>query len=183
MSFKEYYANQAGSGIATYSGFRYQKGHGFFGRMIKGSILPLIKKVLPFLKDQLLDTGVNFSSNLMESGSFKDAAKKTAKKKLGQLAKEGLSKVEKYAQDGSGFNKCGLPLKKRKRGPKMTSRVCTKGSKKRSKPKGKKKTNKKKKKVVKKSKKGYKRKQVDMAYVRSFKGKKTKSRLAQSTNF
>lgn len=183
MNFNDYYANQAGTGIATYSGFRYQKGHGFFGRMIKGSILPLIKKVLPYLKDQLLDTGKEFGRNIMTSDDFKTAAKKTAKRKLGDVATDALLKVKSMTQDGSGFNTCGLPVRKRAKRKlgktKATKRLTKRGPKKQSR-KLKRKIKKTKKKRI-----SYKRKSVDMAYVRSFRGKnkKNKSKKKYLENF
>lgn len=177
MSFNEYYLNQAGSGIATYSGYRYQKGHGFFGRMIKGSILPLIKKVLPYLKDQVIDTGREFGRNILTSDNFKQAATRTAKRKLGDIATDALERVKSMTQEGSGFNTCGIPLNKRPRKSFKKStlkrmkvkRRTTKRLTKRGPKRAKKKSSKKKRTV-------YKRKTIDMAYVRSFRGKGKKAR-------
>ena len=39
----EYYTNQAGTGITPFSGVRYQKGAGFFGRLVTKTILPLLR--------------------------------------------------------------------------------------------------------------------------------------------
>lgn len=201
MNFHDYYVNQAGTGIATYSGFRYQKGHGFFGRMIKGSILPLIKKVLPYLKDQLIDTGKEFGRNIMTSDDFKTAAKKTAKRKIGDIASDALERVKTMTQEGSGFNTCGLPIKRGKRMKKMRIGVSKKrvgrvkrrspGKQRRKRRKTPRKTPKKgprkstKKAPKSKRKNVYKRKTVDMAYVRSFRGKnkKSKSRKKHLENF
>lgn len=47
--FLQYYG-QSGRGIAHYSGHEYQRGHGFLGRVIKGGIVPVISKILPYLK-------------------------------------------------------------------------------------------------------------------------------------
>lgn len=188
MSFDDYYLNQAGTGIATYSGFRFQKGHGFFGRMIKGSILPLIKKVLPYLKDQLFDTGREFGNNIMTSNNFKEAAKKTAKRKIGDLATVALQKVKSMTQDGSGFNTCGVSSRKKRSqiGIGRKLRIKRKSSKMtRKAEKSIKKSRKKRKSPVKKKRKGgYKRGKVDMAWVRSFRGKKkNQSKKTSLENF
>lgn len=39
-NLEEFYINQAGSGITGFSGVRYQRGSGFFGRLMKGAIMP-----------------------------------------------------------------------------------------------------------------------------------------------
>lgn len=174
MSFDQYYLNQAGTGIAIYSGSKYQKGHGFFGRMIKGSIMPLIKKILPYLKDQLFDTGREFGNAVMTSNSFKEAAKKTAKKKLGDFATDALEKVKTMTQEGSGFNTCGLPFRKKRSRSVRKVRKAKKSKLKRNAKKRVKKGSKTRKRTRKS---GYKRGKVDMAYVRSFRGKKRGNKL------
>lgn len=49
MTYKDFYINQAGSGIDIYSGYRHSdlKGNGFFGRLIGSAVLPILKKIGP----------------------------------------------------------------------------------------------------------------------------------------
>ncbi|RWS05321.1 uncharacterized protein B4U79_06148, partial [Dinothrombium tinctorium] len=41
----EFYIDQAGNGYPFFAGLRYQRGHGWFGRLFKGGVLPLIRYV------------------------------------------------------------------------------------------------------------------------------------------
>jgi len=58
--------NQAGNGISGFSGVRYQKGHGFFGRLINNAVLPLIK----FLGKNFLNAGAKVANDLVDSDDF-----------------------------------------------------------------------------------------------------------------
>jgi len=90
----DYYEQQAGNGIATYAGLRFQKGHGFLGRFFKGMIFPLIRKALPHVANLAL-TSANEIANEVKSGkNFKSAAKQTLKRKAIDLAQEGLTKLK-----------------------------------------------------------------------------------------
>ena len=51
--YSEYYVNQAGYGISGFSGVRYQRGKGFFGKRFSGALIPLLK----FLRPMALSTG------------------------------------------------------------------------------------------------------------------------------
>lgn len=53
-----YYAHQAGTGVATYSGVRYQRGNGFFGRLMKGGILRLLR----YLGERGLETAATVAT-------------------------------------------------------------------------------------------------------------------------
>jgi hypothetical protein len=45
--YTTYYVNQVGSGLPGFQGIRYQRGHGFFGRLFSNTILPFVKQLLP----------------------------------------------------------------------------------------------------------------------------------------
>ena len=99
----DYYVNQAGTGIAPFEGVRFQRGHGFFSNFIKGRLLPILKSVLPYLGRNALDAGVNIAQNLKDGNSFKEATKKTLKKKAYDMAEDGLVTLKK--QSGLGIRR------------------------------------------------------------------------------
>lgn len=101
--FERYYVAQAGNGIAGFNGVRYQKGKGFFGRILSGAVFPLLK----FLGKNFLQTGVNVANDVLGSDDFsleniKSKTKKnintTASKYLGDDFKmfKGEGKKRKY---------------------------------------------------------------------------------------
>ena len=78
-SFDEYYVNQAGNGIAGFSGVRYQKGNVFFGRLFNNAVLPFIK----YLGKNVLKTGANIATDLVDSDDFSlDNIKDVGKRRL-----------------------------------------------------------------------------------------------------
>ena len=101
---EEYYYNQAGSGIGGFSGLRYQKGNGFFGRLISGTVLPLLKKVLPFLGRTAMETGIGIAKDVSEGKKFKDSFKERAKESGKKISEAALAKAEKM-MSGSGIRK------------------------------------------------------------------------------
>lgn len=103
---EDYYLSHTGSGIVPYSGYRYQKGAGFFGSFIKGKLLPILKSVLPYLGRTVLDASSNFAENLNSGDSFKQAAKRTLKRTGLKMADDGLAKLKQQA---------GMGVRRRKR--------------------------------------------------------------------
>ncbi|XP_074596510.1 uncharacterized protein F54H12.2-like [Brevipalpus obovatus] len=59
-AYINYYLNQAGSGLSAFEGVRYQRGNGFFGRLLSGAILPALR----FLGRKALSTGVDVEFDL-----------------------------------------------------------------------------------------------------------------------
>lgn len=110
----EYYIAQAGSGynIKTFAGDRYQKGNGFFGRFFSSTIMPLLKKVLPYLGKQALDTGIDIASQMKGGTKFKQAAKSGLKRRASQVAEDALIEV-KNAQTGDGIKRRRKKKKKK----------------------------------------------------------------------
>jgi len=107
--FTTYYINQAGSGIAGYSGVRYQKGHGFFGRLLSGAVMPILK----YLGKKALSTGVNIGTDLLQGDNFKSTMKKRLKSAGLDIAEDALEKVRNSKQSGSGRRKRRKSLKRR----------------------------------------------------------------------
>lgn len=108
--FLQYYVQQ-GRGMQVYAGHEYQSGGGFFGRLIKGGIMPLVRKVLPFLKETALDTAGDFVDNMKRGDSFSSAVKKSAKK----ATKRAIDSIDPLQQQGSGRKRPRVQSNKRKR--------------------------------------------------------------------
>jgi hypothetical protein len=103
----EYYTSQAGSGIGGYAGHRYQRGAGFFGRILTGGILPLIKKVLPYLGRKAMDTGLEIADDLMEGKDIKDTMKTRLASSAKMVAGDAIAKVRQMR--GSGYKRRKRP--------------------------------------------------------------------------
>lgn len=101
----EYYLQQAGSGLGSFSGVRYQRGDGFFGRLISGTILPLVKKVLPFLGKTALDAGVGAMNDWSKGEKLSESLKNHFAQGTGKVTDALEAKVKKFT--GSGNRKRG----------------------------------------------------------------------------
>ena len=58
MNLENYYTNQAGNGLTGFSGVKYQKGFGFFGRLLSGAVIPFLR----FLGKSAFNTGANIGN-------------------------------------------------------------------------------------------------------------------------
>lgn len=129
----EYYVKQAGSGIGGFSGSRYQKGDGFFGRFVSGSILPLLKKVLPYLGKTALSAGADILGDVSQGQklgeSFKNRMNETGQK----ITDKSMSKVRELV--GGGPKKKRRRREQKAKAPKVTSKRRAKGRKKTTKSK------------------------------------------------
>ena len=95
----EYYKHQAGTGIAGFQGIRYQRGHGFFGRLISRAVFPLLK----FLGKRALSTGADIATDvLINKRGLKDAAKERLETEGRELANAGIQRAKKFALEGQG---------------------------------------------------------------------------------
>src|SRR6185437_2585779 len=94
--YLKYYAIQAGTGIPGYHGVRYQKGHGFFGRLLKGNVVPVLK----YLGGKALNTGMSIAKDVMSGEDWKEAAKNRLKSAGTDIAKRALIKAEDILQEG-----------------------------------------------------------------------------------
>ena len=115
---EDFLTSQAGSGVATYGGFRYHqpiRGSGFFGRLIKGGLMPIIRSIMPYLGGKAASAVSDFASNLKEGQSFKTAAKRTLKRGVAGMAKD-LS--DRLGQDGNGVRRRRKKTKGGKKGGK-----------------------------------------------------------------
>ncbi|MDI9311994.1 MAG: hypothetical protein QM535_17405 [Limnohabitans sp.] len=88
--FESYYITQAGSGLSGFRGVRYQRGYGFFGRLLSGAVYPMLR----FLGKNLLKTGANVANDLLESGDFsKDNFKNVAMRNVKSRSKEAFDEA------------------------------------------------------------------------------------------
>lgn len=110
---EEYYLSQAGHGLPYFEGVKYQRGNGFFGRLLKGGIIPILK----YFGTKLFDGGMNIAKDVAHGESIKGAAKKTIQNTVGDIAGDIFEKVTH--QKGRGIKRrsnkrhCGK-IKKRK---------------------------------------------------------------------
>lgn len=106
----EYYVNQAGSGLGGFAGQRYQKGDGFFGRMISGTVLPMLKKVLPYLGKNLVSTAGDVMTDISQGQKLKDSVKSRLKETGSRIGTDAMAKVKQF----TGSGKRSLASKRRR---------------------------------------------------------------------
>lgn len=102
----DYYTQQAGSGISFYPGIRYQRGHGFFGRFFKGSLLPLLQS----LGHKMLSTGVEVADDVLNKdvdplSALKYRGKVAARDTANELISRARGRLADVKQSGSGKRK------------------------------------------------------------------------------
>ena len=95
MSDYDFINDQEGEGPNFFEGYQYHdpvvlKGNGFFGRIIKGGLIPLVKKVGAYLglkaKDQFLPVLQDLASETNLKTTMKRAGKRVAKSMLRDAA-------------------------------------------------------------------------------------------------
>jgi hypothetical protein len=96
----DYYAEQAGSGMGGFAGVRYQKGDGFFGRLVSGTILPIVKKVLPYLGKRALNTGFNILGDVAEGEKLKSSVKRRLRETGERVGADAMAKVRDITGSG-----------------------------------------------------------------------------------
>ena len=118
VDYETFYANQAGGEIDPYVSYVRlpQQGRGFFGRLIKGSVLPLIRSILPWVKNTALEGVGGLVSDLKEGVSLKEAGKRQLSKAANSAMDEIVAKIR---QRGSGVRKT-----RRKRAAKKKKTTC-----------------------------------------------------------
>ena len=80
-AYENYYLSQVGHGMPYFAGVRVQQGYGLGNRFsfIAKSVLPLVKKGAKTLEKQVLQSGVEFASDLLQGKNVKQAAINQAK--------------------------------------------------------------------------------------------------------
>jgi hypothetical protein len=111
--YAQYYVNQAGTGIGSFEGIRFQRGNGFFGSIFKNTALPL----LSYLGKQFLRTGVDVAGDVINGEPIKEALKIRSKRKLRDIAGDAARRASVFEQTGRG--------NKRRRHSKKNRKVTT----------------------------------------------------------
>ena len=113
-----YYTQQVGTGITGFQGVKYQRGHGFFGRLLSKAVFP----VLRFLGKHALSTGANIASDvILDKKNWKDSAKERLEETGIDIAKTGIDRAKKYVHEGKGRKRkrncvlSGKDLKRRRK--------------------------------------------------------------------
>lgn len=103
-SLNQYYASQAGGSLDAFQGYEYyngQKGNGFFGRILKSGLLPLLKKIGPYLGKKALSTVTGVASEMTAGQPIGSALKRTIKRVGSSVAKD-VSNYLDEGQEGTG---------------------------------------------------------------------------------
>ena len=104
------------SGQGFFVGHRYQKGNGFFGKVIKNAIFPFLK----YLGKQGVKTAVAIGEDAFRNPSDIKSIAKTRLKEAGmQAIDDGANRIKEFVQTGKGIkrkseNIKGTAAKKRK---------------------------------------------------------------------
>ena len=88
--YEEYYLNQTGRGLATFTGARYQWGHGLGNilRSLTKFALPFLKKGAKAVGKQVMKTGMNIAQETMQGQNIKKAAKQHLSQGLKELVNQ-----------------------------------------------------------------------------------------------
>lgn len=100
MDLESVYIDQVGHGMALYAGHRYMRGSGFFGRLLKSGLVPLVSRIIPYLKSAALPAVSSFTRDIADGMSVKEAGKRTLKRSAAHVLDE---VSEKLKQDGGGI--------------------------------------------------------------------------------
>ncbi|MDI9312983.1 MAG: hypothetical protein QM535_22420 [Limnohabitans sp.] len=100
--FEDYYIKQAGNGLHGFSGVRYQKGYGFFGRLLSNAVIPFLK----FFGKNALKAGANVASDLVDGDDFSlKAIKESGKNRIKEQSLKMFDNVKNKVLKGSGAKK------------------------------------------------------------------------------
>ena len=102
--YASYYVNQAGSGLSGFSGVRYQRGHGFFGRLFSG-VGSFVKDLLPAIGKRALPSGIALAQDILSGENVLKSAKSRLIEAGKNVADETLEKIKSRVQSGSGYRK------------------------------------------------------------------------------
>jgi hypothetical protein len=95
--YTSYYVNQVGTGIPAFQGIRYQRGHGFFGRIFS-SVVPFLKNLLPELGKKVLPSAVGLATDIIEGQNVKQSALNRLKQAGTDVAEETIDQIKTRLQ-------------------------------------------------------------------------------------
>jgi len=115
-----YYNSQVGSGLAAFQGVRYQRGHGFFGRIL-GGIGNFIKLLAPSLLKSSLPSAIGLAQDVMEGKNVGHSAKSRLIEAGKTAANTTLDHLKTRIQGGSG-----IPRRRKRSSPLSFSGITKK---------------------------------------------------------
>jgi hypothetical protein len=134
--YEQYYNKQVGSGIASYSGSRYQNGNG----KLFGKILKFLKPAWKYISRQGLTATSNITKNLANGQNFSKALSNQMLDTGSSILTDGAAKLnELKTQQGKGVKrkrktkKTGAKKKTRKNSKKGTKKLYKRRNKNKSK--------------------------------------------------
>lgn len=104
QDFVDYYAGQAGNGLAYYTGQSHQRGYGigaWFKNLFR-SALPFLFKGAKAVGKEALRTGAMIANDVIEGKQFKEAAEERSKEAGKKLAKKAIRKTDEMLGEGGG---------------------------------------------------------------------------------
>ena len=96
------YDTQVGSGIPVFQGVRFQRGHGFFGRLFEG-IGNFIKDLAPGLLKRSLPSAINLAQDVIAGENVGQSAKRRLIEASQNVADETLDQLKARLQRGRGI--------------------------------------------------------------------------------
>lgn len=109
--YRDYYITQAGTGISGFAGVRYQKGHGFFGRLLSKAVFPLMR----FLGKKATSVGANIASDvLLNKKDWRESAKDRLVEGGKDIANAGLDRAKQFIVEGRGRKRPRKSIKRLK---------------------------------------------------------------------
>ena len=100
MSYKSYYSNQSGSGVAGFHGQQFQSvqvGSGF-GSVLKSIFLPILK----YLGPKILSTGADVAKDAISGENIVQSLKRRGKEAAQTIAGDAAERATRFALMGKG---------------------------------------------------------------------------------
>jgi hypothetical protein len=120
--FLKYYVNQAGNGLSSFQGIRFQRGRGVFGTILDSAIFPLLKYLAP----KVMQTGLEITDDIIDGQPIVDSIKKRGKNQLRNIAGDIEKRASTYSQTGKGNRRNKLFNRKVKKSRKSRNKKSKK---------------------------------------------------------
>ena len=130
-----YLEQQQGRRMSVFRGSPWQMGHGQKGYGLGGmfgtfarTVMPLVKPGARALGNILLNTGVNFASDVVAGKNVKQAAKARALEGVNTAKTKAVQRLQRYAQTGQGRKRSRSSTPKRKASASASRRSASRRS-------------------------------------------------------
>lgn len=100
--YTNYYINQVGGGLPAFSGIRYQRGHGFFGRLFSNTVLPFFKQLLPAIGKRALPSAIGLAQDVLSGQNVGKSTLSRLEEMGRNVADETMDQIKTKLQKGSG---------------------------------------------------------------------------------